>query len=115
MVDSITLASNYRLLAVSFWESAKVLSESCPYKKNNPKSVVTISPFFYLSSHACELFLKSSLLKRDITEQDLKRRNIRHDLIKLLKILEEKSVVITKDTKEVIHKLNDVHSTHKLR
>jgi uncharacterized protein YfcZ (UPF0381/DUF406 family) len=44
-----------------------------------------------------------------------KKFKIRHDLIKLLEILEEKSVVITKDTKEVIHKLNDVHSIHKLR
>ncbi len=113
--DNIVTASNYRLAAVSFWQSAKILYDNRTLTKDGKTSITTVSPFYYLVSHACELFLKSALLKRGVTEAELKKHNIRHNLTNLLEYLESKSVHVTPNTKSVLHSLNQVHEKHMLR
>ncbi len=113
--DNIVIASTYRLAAVSFWQSAKILYENRILTKGGHTSLTTVSPFYYLVSHACELFLKSALLKRGVTESDLKRQNVRHSLENLLKILESKDVDVSDTTKLVLLSLNGAHEKHDLR
>lgn len=113
--DNIVTASTYRLAAVSFWQSAKILHENRILTKVWHTSLTTVSPFYYLVSHACELFLKSALLKRGVTESALKKQNVRHSLENLLKILESKDVDVSDNTKSVLLSLNGVHEKHHLR
>jgi hypothetical protein len=80
MTDSIYLASIYRLTAVNFWESAKLLISSTELRNDGTPAKVTAIPFYFLVSHAVELFLKSALLKRGYQEGDLRKYHYRHNL-----------------------------------
>lgn len=113
--DSIVVASNYRLAAVSFWQSAKILHDNRTLTKDGETSLITLAPFYYLVSHACELFLKSALLKRGVTETELKKQNVRHNLNNLSEYLESKGIDLKPNTKTVLHALNQVHERHSLR
>ena len=50
---------------------------------------LTPIPFYFLISHAVELFLKSALLKRGFTEDELKKHDYRHNLDSLLAALQK--------------------------
>lgn len=112
---SIVSASHYRLVAVSFWESAKILYENRTYTDGCQTSMINMPPFYYLVSHASELFLKSALLKRGVTESDLRKQNVRHNLVKLATILAEKGLHLSENTIELIKVLHPIHEKHYLR
>jgi hypothetical protein len=113
--DSLCLASIYRIHGVTFWESAKTLSEKIEVDGVGIPTRVTAIPFYFLASHAAELLLKSALLKRGFSERDLKHFNYRHSLQGLLDALQEKGVSVTPATTAMISGLHDQHSTHALR
>lgn len=115
MQDNITLASIYRLTAVNFWESAKKLDMTLEKRNDGSPTKVTAIPFYFLISHAVELFLKSALLKRGFTENDIKKYDYRHDLDSLLVALQKKDVNLSPETVTMINGLNVLHKTHALR
>ena len=115
MVDSIVLASTYRLNAENFWESAKKLDMTLDKRSDGSPSKLTAIPFYFLISHAVELFLKSALLKRGFTENDVKKYDYRHNLDALLAALQKKGVNISPETATMINGLSVLHKTHALR
>jgi len=112
---SVYLASVYRIHGVTFWESAKTLSEKIEVDGVGIPKRVTAIPFYFLASHAAELFLKSALLKRGFSEGELKKFSYRHSLKGLLDALQEKGVSVTPATTAMVSGLHDQHSTHALR
>ena len=115
MTDNIALASYYRLMGVAFWESAKKLEVIIEKRQDGSPAKLTSIPFYFLISHAAELFLKSALLKRDFTEYDLKKYDYRHDLNILFEELQKKGVTVTPTTIDVINGLHTRHKDHSLR
>lgn len=115
MSDPIYLASIYRLTAVNFWESAKIVGASFETKCDGTPAKVTAIPFYFLVSHAAELLLESALLKRGFQEGDLKRFDYRHNLDSLLERLQEKGVSVTPNTIHMIKGLHSQHQNHALR
>ena len=115
MTDSIYLASIYRISAVNFWKSAKILSETLELNSNGAPAKLTAIPFYFLVSHAAELFLKSALLKRGFNDRDLKKYDYRHSLNTLLLELQELGVSVTPDTVGLINGLHSQHQNHALR
>jgi len=113
--DNITIASIYRLTGMNFWESAKIINSQLDKKSDGTPKRVTAIPFYFLVSHSVELFLKSALLKRGHTEQELKKYDYRHDLKKLLEALQKKDVSVTAETVMIINGLHDQHKKHGLR
>ena len=114
-MDSIALASVYRLTGVNFWQSAKIISENIKKKNNGSPDSLLIMPFYFLVSQSIELFLKSALLKRGFTDNDLRKRDYRHNLKKLLDELQKKNIHVTPATVQIIHKLSTHHNSHILR
>ncbi len=115
MFDPIYLASIYRLTAVNFWESAKIVSASLETKRDGTPAKVTAIPFYFLVSHAAELLIKSALLKRGFPEGDLKHFAYRHNLDALLEELRRFGVSVTPDTIDLIRGLHSQHHSHALR
>src|SRR5882757_5413799 len=95
MTDSLYLASIYRLTAVNFWQSAQRLDAEMEKNGDGSPVKITAIPFYFLISHAAELFLKSALLKRGFREIDLKKFDYRHNLDALLEELRKKGVSVT--------------------
>ena len=113
--DEINLAVCYRLLAVNFQLSATILSENLEWKADGTPAKLTAIPFYFMISHAAELFLKSALLKRGFTGKELKKFDYRHNLKGLLQALCLKGVTITVNTAKIIEGLHSQHQTHALR
>jgi hypothetical protein len=114
MTDNIELASIFRLTAVNFWESAKKLDSTMEKRENGSPAKLTSIPFYFLISHAVELFLKSALLKRGFTVDELKN-SYAHDLQRLLEALQKKGVMVTHETVSMINGLHSQHKNHALR
>jgi hypothetical protein len=116
MTDNIYAASIYRITAVSFWESAKILDTTMEKDSKGLATKITlIAPFYFLISHTTELLLKSALLKRGLSEKDLKKYDYRHSLEKLLEELKKKGVYVTDATTNLIEGLHKQHKNHELR
>ncbi|HEY7326475.1 MAG TPA: hypothetical protein VH592_02470 [Gemmataceae bacterium] len=115
MNDSIYLASIYRLTGVNFRLAAETLAAGMETKEDGTPAKLSAIPFYFVASHAAELFLKSALLKRGFAESDLKQFDFRHSLNALLTALQEKGVTVTQDTVELINGLHHQHQTHALR
>lgn len=115
MTDSVYLASVFRLTAANFRLAAETLAGSMETKENGSPTKVTAIPFYFVASHAAELFLKSALLKRGLSESDLKEYDCRHSLNGLLKALQKKGVLVTSDTASLIDGLHSQHQGHALR
>lgn len=115
MTDNIYLASIYRLTAVNFWESAKILSATIELKNDGTPAKLTAIPFYFLISHAVELLLKSALLKRGFQEGDLRKYDYRHNPDALLKELQARGASVTPDTVNLINGLHAQHQNHALR
>jgi hypothetical protein len=73
------------------------------------------TPYYYLVSHACELLLKAALLKRGVTDTELRRSDVRHDLQGLMDLLRERGVMITPDRAAILDGLAPQHRDHELR
>jgi len=113
--DPIYVASIYRLTAVNFWKSAKILSGSPEIKSDGTPAKITAIPFYFLVSHAAELLLKAALLKRGFQESDLKKFDYRHNLDALLEELKKKGISVTPETVHLISGLHSQHQNHALR
>ena len=72
-------------------------------------------PFYYLISHAAELFLKCALLKRGFSPNDLKSAALRDSIEGLLRELLKKGAPISEPCSELLLKLNHQHEKHALR
>lgn len=115
LTDPIVLASVYRLTAVNFWQSAKIVSASLDTKSDGTPAKLTAIPFYFLVSHAAELLLKSASLKRGFPEGDLRKFDRRHDLDTLLEELQKHGVSVTPSTVTLINGLHSQHQKHALR
>lgn len=115
MTDSIYIASIYRMTGVNFWESAKKLDLTMEKQDDGSPAKITASPFYFLVSHAAELFLKSALLKRGWDEQRLKKYDYRHNLDLLLSEVQKIGVSVTPETANLINGLSAQHADHSLR
>lgn len=113
--DNVYLASVYRLTAVNFRLAAETLAASMGTKGDDSPAKLTAIPFYFVASHAAELFLKSALLKRGLSENDLKKYDFRHNLKGLLEALQGKGVSLTADTVCLIDGLHSQHLRHALR
>jgi hypothetical protein len=98
-----------------FWDSAKIVSASLDTKSDGTPAKLTAIPFYFLVSHAAELFLKSALLKRGFPEGDLKKFDWRHNLDALLEQLRKQGVSVTPETVHLISGLHSQHQNHALR
>ena len=115
MSDQIYLASIYRITAVNFWKSAKILSVSIETKSDGTPAKITAIPFYFLISHAAELLLKSALLKRGFPESKLKKFDYRHNLDALLEELRNREASVTSRTVQILRGLHSQHQNHALR
>ena len=114
-MDNIYVASIYRITGVNFWESAKQLRLNIEVDTRGRPTQITALPFYYLTSQAAELFLKSALLKCGSTEQDLKKFDYRPNLKNLLDELITKGIMVTAETVQLVNGLDDQHKDHSLR
>ena len=115
MPDDITLAVSYYTYGRFVYDSAKSLSENLDFERRSLGDLLSLMPFYYLSSHAAELFLKAALLKRGFGEANLRKMQYRHDLEALLGELELKGVPVKDATRRIVKKLGAQHRTHELR
>ena len=113
--DPIYWASVYRMTAVNFRLSAEALSPQLELRDDGSPAKLTAVPFYFLVSHAIELFLKSALLKRGYVPADLKRFATRHNLKALLKLLKSKGLPVSADATSIIEGLSPQHAHHLLR
>jgi hypothetical protein len=115
IADNVAMASWYRMTGVVFAQNAKILNRAFEEKREsiigNPMAV----PFYYLVSHAAELFLKCALLKRGFSPNDLKSSTLRHSLEKLLGELLKKGVPISEPCSQLLLRLSRQHEKHVLR
>jgi hypothetical protein len=115
MTESVVLASVYRITAANFRSAAETLAATLELKDDGSPAKLTAIPFYFLVSHATELLLKSALLKRGYVENDLKHYDYRHNLSSLLVALQQKGVLVTTETINLIEGLHLQHQTHALR
>jgi len=115
IMDNIPLAAAYYLLGANFQKSAAILLDSIEVNEKGLPVKYDAIPFYFLVSHAAELYLKAALLKRGFSESDLKKFDYRHNLKALMEALQEKGVSITSDTVTLINGLHSQHQTHALR
>ena len=84
MTDSTYMASACCLECLAFQAGARRLSESFDTEGKSLQGARTTLPFYFLVSHAAELFLKAALFKRRFAEGDLKMHGTRYSLSALL-------------------------------
>lgn len=113
--DPIYWASVYRMTAVNFRMSAEALLSSLQLREDGSPAKLTAIPFYFLVSHAFELFLKAALLKRGYVPADLKRFDNRHNLSALLELLKKRSLPISAEATNIINGLSPQHEHHLLR
>ena len=113
--DPIYWATVYRLAAVNFRLSAEKLLPTIELRDDGTSSKLTAIPFYFLISHAIELLLKSILLKRGYEPSDLRRFHTRHNLDALLKLVENKGLPMTDESRQLIVGLSNQHKEHLLR
>lgn len=114
--DNIVVASNYRMIAGVYERSAKILAKSEDWNdQGQPSKLLTPIPIYQLCSHAAELYLKASLLKRGYSEKEMKKFDYRHNLQALLNLLIEKEIPISNRVKDTVASLSEQHQNHILR
>lgn len=115
MTDDVAMAAWYRMTAVVFTENAKILNRAFEDKGESTIANPMAIPFYYLVSHAAELFLKCALLKRGFSSNDLKSSTLRHSLENLLGELLKTGVPISEPCSQLLLRLNHQHEKHALR
>ena len=115
MDDSVAMASWYRMTGVVFMENAKILNRAFEDKGESAIGDPMAVPFYYLVSHAAELFLKCALLKRGFSPNDLKSIALRHSLENLLRELLKKGAPVSEPCSQLLLRLNHQHEKHALR
>ena len=114
-MDAVYLASVFRLTATNFRMSAEVLQQEMASRGECLPGNIRAIPFYYLMSHAVELLLKTALLKRGVSSDELKRYQLGHRLDKLLKVLIDRGVPLSDDTVQIVDLLSEQHARHVLR
>lgn len=114
-MDNVVEAVNCKLMAVNFWESAKKIESTMDKKDDGTPAKLTAIPFYFLVSHATELFLKAALLKRGFDSGKLKKFDYRHNLSNLLDELEKYKIVVSPHSASIIRGLSISHAEHSLR
>jgi len=114
-VDPIQLIVAYRLNGANFRASAEKLAREIEVDERGRPTKLTAIPAFYLASHAAELYLKAALLKRNMSDSELRRIDVRHNLSALLDLLLSKNVQISTRTMELVRGLSKQHGEHALR
>jgi hypothetical protein len=114
-MDNIVLASTYRLTAANFRLSAEVLYEKFLERGETLPNNIRAIPFYFLVSHAAELLLKCALLKRGISQAQLKQYELGHNLDSLLKCLMDLGVSISPEAVALVTRLSTDHKKHALR
>jgi hypothetical protein len=113
--DDLPLAVAYYLNGANFRASAEKLRDGLDLDElGRPKTLLAV-PFYFLASHATELFIKAALLKRGFDPSALKAFDYRHNLAALLEELVKMNVPVTSATAAVIQGLSEQHRTHQLR
>ena len=115
VVDTTTLAVAYYLNGVNFRTSAERLQDGIELDEIGRPKHLTGLPIYYLASQAAELFLKAALLKRGVTENELRDFNTRHHLQNLLDKLQEHGVSASQETIDILSGLSNQHNHHHLR
>ena len=115
MPDYVADASYYRMTAVVYWENAKILEGAFRARGEKMEGNRMAVPFYFLISHALELFLKCALMKRGSSPQELKNIGLRHNLASLLRDIESKGVPISRSTRDLVRVMSDQHRSHTLR
>src|SRR5580658_9519128 len=98
MTDGTYMASIYRLEAMAFRDGARRLNNSFEAEGQTLEGLEgnrMALPFYYLVSHAAELFLKAALFKRGLTDDDLRKYAVRHSLRALREALQSKGLSIS--------------------
>ena len=113
--DPIYWASVYRGAAVNFRLTAENLVGTLELKGDGTPAKLTAIPFYFLISHAIELFLKSALLKRGYVPSDLRKFDRRHNLEALLELLLGMGLPISEETTMLVRGLSGQHQQHLLR
>lgn len=113
--DPIYWASVFRMIAANFRRSAEAVLPNLECRDDGSPAKLTALPFYFLVSHAIELFLKSALLKRGYVPADLRRFDNRHNLKALLELLKKKGLPVSTEATSIIEGLSSQHSNHLLR
>jgi hypothetical protein len=113
--NHIALAAYYRMTAVVYVESAKMLEGAFVQKGQTLPGNHMAIPFYLLISHAAELYLKCALLKRGTSPEELKGFHVRHNLNGLLDRLTSYRVPISERSKKLLAVLSEQHRRHDLR
>jgi hypothetical protein len=87
-------------------DSAKALADRLEIDPAGIPTKLTAIPFYLLTSHAAELFLKAALLKRGFGDRDLRRFDLRHNLGALLAAVQQKGVVVTAETADMVRRFS---------
>lgn len=114
-MDTIPLAVSFYVNGINFRASAEQLAEGLELDDEKRPTQLTCIPMYLLASYAAELFLKSALLKRGLSEKDLKQFSLRHNLNALMGKLLELGVPVTSEAHSVVLGLSEQHETHDLR
>lgn len=115
MTANAPLAVSYYMNGINFQSSAEILSKDMELDEKGIPKKLTAIPFYFLTAHAAELYLKAALLKRGFEEASLKKYDYRHSLNSLLNELQKKGVSVTTTTISVINGLHEQHQSHALR
>ena len=67
-------------------------------------------PKYFLGCHAVELAFKSFLFAKGTTEKELEDSKVRHNLLALLKLAEEKGLMLSAETVDGVAHLAQAHS-----
>jgi len=112
--DRFTLANRYRLTGLAFWECAKN-SESMIKSRMGTPTDIEIIPYLFLVAHGAELLLKAALARRGYSEQELTKKPIRHNLNRLVELLQSNGVILSSSTVDLISGLSEDHDKFLLR
>jgi len=111
-MDNVALASTYRLTGTNFWMSAEIILPDFQTRGESMPRNIRAIPFYYLMSHAIELFLKCALLKRGEPAEGLKKYPLGHSLGALLHKLKEMDVPGSGPAATLITALSQQHEKH---
>jgi hypothetical protein len=69
-------------------------------------------PRYFLLCHSIELALKAWLMLHGVSEAELQKFEVRHNLKNLLELAERRGLKLTPDTQEAIKLLAEAHAKH---
>lgn len=114
-MDSVALASYYRIHATTFIIAAHQLEDASRAKNEALPGNFRSIPFYYLTHHAAELLLKCALLKRGVDQKKLREIGLRHNLRALADDLLKLGGNLSSDAMRLIDAISDQHRDHHLR